>query len=174
MGQGNRSKIGVLAAVAAGATAQYFLDPALGRTRRAQTKDRFAGMIRRPAKKLGDQVGKKTQLLRDRAEGLGHEAMRTEVDEWPENDQVLVDKVRSEVLGGPEWSQYTINVDAARGVVALRGQVDRLEQVNELEERVRQIPGVRDVENYVHLPGSEPQNIQSAVSASQGGRGPKP
>jgi mycoredoxin len=122
-------------------------------------------MIRRHAKKLGAETGMKSQIRRDRAVGAAHQLARTEADEWPENDAVLVDKIRSEVLGGPEWSPYTINVDAARGVVALRGQVDRPEQVDELEERVRNVPGVREVHSYLHLPGNEPPNVEEALFA---------
>jgi hypothetical protein len=166
-----RRRTGLLAVVGIGAAAaQYFFDPVLGRTRRTQTKDRIAGMARRPAKKLSDEAAKKSQLLRDRAEGAAHELTRTEADEWPENDAVLVDKIRSEVLGGPEWSPYTINVNAARGVVALRGQGDRPEQIAELEERVRDVPGVREVQSLLHLPGTEPPNVQDALSASRAGQ----
>lgn len=152
------------AAIAAGAAAaQYFLDPELGRTRRTRTKDRIAGMVRRPVRKAADQARKKAELMRDRTEGAIHETMRSPAQEWPENDPVLADKVRSEALGDDEWRSYQINVDAARGVVTLRGQVDRPHQIDELEERVRRVAGVRDVDNLLHLPDTEPANIADEV-----------
>lgn len=36
--------------------------------------------------------------------------------------------------------------------VVLRGEVDRPEQIRELEERTKRIRGVRDVESLLHLP----------------------
>ena len=36
----------------------------------------------------------------------------------------------------------------------LRGQVDRPELIHDLEEAVRKVPGVRGVENLLHLPGT--------------------
>jgi osmotically-inducible protein OsmY len=49
-----------------------------------------------------------------------------------------------------------INVNAERGVVVLRGQVERPELLEALEARVRNVKGVRAVENLLHLPGSPP------------------
>jgi osmotically-inducible protein OsmY len=41
------------------------------------------------------------------------------------------------------------------GVVQLRGQVQRPDLVDTLVERTRKVQGVVDVENLLHLPGTE-------------------
>ena len=47
-----------------------------------------------------------------------------------------------------------INVQAHDGIVELRGEVPRPELIDELVERTRQIPEVRDVENLLHVQGT--------------------
>ena len=39
-------------------------------------------------------------------------------------------------------------------MIVLRGQLERPEQTNAVEAAVRRVPGVRDVENLLHLPGT--------------------
>lgn len=124
--------------------------------------------MRGSAGHLEDQASKKSTIARDRARGVAHEL--TTSDAAPPTDQALVDKVRSEVLAGPEWRACTINIDAAEGAVALRGEVTRPEQVKQLEAAVAQVPGVRTVDNFVHPPGTQPENIREAVEASDQAR----
>lgn len=143
---------------AAGAAAAYFLDPERGRTRRVQTKDQVAGAVRRQRRQLERQVNQKSDYLTDRAKGLAHEIGRQEDTQAPDEDRTLVDKVRSEVLGAEEFQPYTINVDATDGVVVLRGQMDRPDQIRALRDAVTKVPGVRDVESFLHLPGTPPPN----------------
>lgn len=145
-------------AFTAGATIAYFLDPQLGRTRRVRTKDQVAGALRRRRRRLETEVERKTDYLQDRAQGLRHEVARPSEAQVPDNDRSLVDKVRSEVLGKDEFRPYTVNVDAADGVVVLRGQLDRPEQIRSLRDEVEKVPGVRVVESYLHLPGTPPPN----------------
>lgn len=152
MGSGRTWMLG--SGMVIGAAAAYLFDPDNGRRRRSQMMDMAAARTRR-ASRAAEGVG--TQAM-DRARGMAHEA--TSTSEPPPSDRALVDKVRSEVLGGPEWRPYTINVDAVDGVVALRGQVERSEQVDQLREAVAAVPGVRAVENYLHLPGTPAPNVQ--------------
>ncbi len=46
------------------------------------------------------------------------------------------------------------------GVVQLRGEVRRIELIRDLERRTLDIPGVRGVENLLHLPHTQPQMHQ--------------
>jgi osmotically-inducible protein OsmY len=161
-----KARNAILVGAAAGAAAQYFLDPVLGRTRRVKARDRLAAGIRRPARKLEDEAGKRVQMAGDRASGLAHELTSTGTP--PPTDRALVDKIRSEVIGWPQWAGYTINVHAADGAVTLRGQLDRPQQVGELEDAVRRVPGVRSVESFLHPPGTQPENVREATEASQG------
>lgn len=152
-------------AAAAGAAAAYLLDPRMGRTRRAQLADRTRGMLRRGARKTSDRARKQAERAQDRARGLAREVARDEADLVPDNDQTLIDKIRSEILGAERWRPFTINVDAADGEVALRGQLDRPDQIRDLTDAVGKVPGVKAVRSYLHLPGTEPPNVADARKA---------
>ncbi|HWB72194.1 MAG TPA: BON domain-containing protein [Egibacteraceae bacterium] len=159
MGQRLRKAPLVLAACAAGAAVQYLFDPDRGRQRRIQAKDQAAATVRGAARRAQDRVSKRSQYAQDRAKGIAHELTTPSDAQVPEEDRTLVDKVRSEVLGSPEFSGYTVNVNAVEGVVTLRGQLDRPEQIRDLREAVSKVPGVRQVEDFLHLPDTPPPNL---------------
>ena len=145
---------------AAVAVLVYFLDPRSGRGRRARTKDQLLAKTRRTTR----QAQEKVSYAGDKLEGVAHSVIQSD-GEAPDDDKTLADKVKSEVLGSPEFEGHQVLVDAADGVVALRGEVQREEQVGDLEAAVRRVPGVRDVENYVHLPGTPAPNKQGSLGA---------
>jgi osmotically-inducible protein OsmY len=66
----------------------------------------------------------------------------------------LVDRVESIVFRDPRFPKGQISINAEQGEVFLRGQVARPELIQDLEEAVRKVPGVRGVENLLHLPGT--------------------
>ena len=140
---------GVVGAVA------YFCDPRNGRGRRSQAKDQLMARTRR----VGDQAQKKASYAQGKAEGV----IQSGGGEPPADDKALADKIKSEILGGEEYAGHQVVVDAADGVVALRGEMARTEQINDLEAAVRKVPGVREVENYVHLPGTPAPNKQDSL-----------
>jgi osmotically-inducible protein OsmY len=146
----------ILGAVA-GALVQYLLDPARGRARRAKLRDRSVAAVRRPMKRVRRTSGQKVTYLRGRARGMGH---RLAPSGPPVDDRTLVDKVRSEVLGSPRFGRYSLNVDAADGVVVLRGQVDERDAISDLVGAVGKVTGVRRVENLLHTPHTVAPNVQ--------------
>ena len=150
-----------------GAVARHFTDPELGRTRRVKAKDMAAARVRRPLRKAADTAQKKATMAEDRAAGMAHEATTSQADQQPEDDRALVDKVRSEALGGEDWRPYTINVNALDGVVTLRGQVDSSVKIEQAIKAVQGVAGVRSVESYLHLPGEEPPNLASVHEATR-------
>lgn len=115
----------------AGALAMYFLDPEKGRTRRAQVQD-------------------KVTKIRTKGSGVVG-AQRQEAP--PANDQTLAAKIESEVLGKAEYPKGSINVNVEYGVVYLRGEVPSQDAKSAIEQDVRKVTGVVDVENLLHLPG---------------------
>ena len=139
----------VLIAAAIGAALTYFFDPNRGRGRRAMLRDRSAGTARQSARRLA-------RLSR----GVGAEAYgvtqrirhRTEEPKPQLDDVTLARKVETEIFRSPEVPKGKINVNAVDGVVELRGEADRPEMVRDLEEQVRNIPGVLDVRNMLHVP----------------------
>jgi hyperosmotically inducible protein len=140
----------VLLAGAAGAAAAYFLDPANGKRRRHLAVDwisaRFRGAGRR-AERVGRGIGAQTY-------GVAQSARHLSEADRPENDATLSHKVESEVLGHVDVPAGRVNVNAEMGVVTLRGAVDRLDQIEEIEARTRRVNGVRDVRNLLVLSGT--------------------
>jgi hypothetical protein len=136
---------------AAGVAFEYFLDPDMGRRRRNVARDRGMAMFRGAARGLtrrGRLAGASAYGLRQKLSHLQPE------DPLPPNDVTLAQKVESEVFRDPALPKGRINVNAQFGTIVLRGEVDRPEQVNEIEAAVKRVPGVRDVENLLHLPGT--------------------
>jgi osmotically-inducible protein OsmY len=68
------------------------------------------------------------------------------------NDPALAQKVESEVFRGTDVPKGNVNVNAEDGVVYLRGEVPDRAMMDELVERVRNVDGVKGVENLTHLP----------------------
>jgi osmotically-inducible protein OsmY len=142
-----------LLGVITGAGALYLLDPVMGRTRRKQAADQAIGA----AHTAQDQIAGKVTQAGDRAMGAISEALP---DEAPANDQTLVAKVRSEVLGNADWADYSLNVDAADGVVTLRGEVASIDHRDAIVEAVEGVTGVEQVSSLLHLPGETPENVK--------------
>lgn len=67
------------------------------------------------------------------------------------DDATLAHKVESELFRGRGATKASVNVNVVDGVVWLRGEVKRPEQIRRLEQKVRSVPEVRDVENLLHL-----------------------
>jgi osmotically-inducible protein OsmY len=143
-------KLGIGAA--AGALLAFFLDPRSGRRRRHELRDRARGSFHRALRKTRHLA----RGITADAYGVKQKARhRREVPKEQPNDATLTAKVESEVLRGADVPKGQINVNAEDGVVVLRGQVERPELIAELESRVRKVQGVLDVENLLHLPGTD-------------------
>jgi osmotically-inducible protein OsmY len=79
---------------------------------------------------------------------------RSPEDPFPPNDVTLARKVESDLFRDPDVPKGRINVNAEGGIIVLRGELGRREQIEAVEAAVRRIPGVREVENLLHLPGT--------------------
>lgn len=146
-------RIPLIAAVAA--ALMYFFDPGDGKRRRNVVIDRTKAFFRRRASRGARAVGSQAHALRQKATHLREE-------EKPlANDATLKAKVESEIFRSPDVPKGQIDVNAENGVVYLRGEAGRPELVEELEKQVRKIPGVRSVENLLHLPGEPAPSKQS-------------
>jgi len=136
-------------AIAGTAIAGYFLDPNEGPRRRQMAQDRVMGMFRGQAR----QAEQAARTGASQAAGMAARAKAAATpDSPPADDHALADRVRTELFRPADFPKGDMNVDAVDGIVSLRGQVERVEQVREIEEQVRSIPGVRDVENHLHTP----------------------
>jgi osmotically-inducible protein OsmY len=72
----------------------------------------------------------------------------------PADDITLAHKVETEIFRPSDAPKGTVNVNAVDGVVFLRGVAESSKQIRELESKVEAIPGVREVKNLLHLPGT--------------------
>lgn len=134
-----------------GATLAFFFDPDRGRYRRNQARDRVAGVLHRALRRGRRRVRYTTAELAGVGKRLTH--IR------PENDSpdevTLAQRVESEVFRDPAVPQGQVNINVEDGIVVLRGQLQRPEQISSLEAAVRKVPGVKGVKNLLHLPGPD-------------------
>ena len=137
-----------LRSAAIGAALVYFFDPQQGATRRNVLRDRVAAFFRKRGRAT-------VRAVRSEAHGLKQKATHLREEPKSFEDQTLKAKVESEVFRPADAPKGEVDVNVENGVVYLRGQVDRPELVQELEQRVRSVQGVERVENLLHPPGTE-------------------
>jgi len=104
-------------------------------------------------------AAKRFALQSERA-GRAVGAQRYGLGLWPRgrssvDDVTLARQVESELFREQNAPKGQISVNAANGVVQLRGEVEKPGLIDELVERARSVQGVREVENLLHLPGQE-------------------
>jgi osmotically-inducible protein OsmY len=142
----------VLGLVGLGAALTYFFDPEQGRRRRAMTRDRSVAFFRRRMRKT-ERLGRSASA---QAEGLVEKAKHLEEEPKPQPDDVtLTRKVETEIFRDADIPKGQINVNAENGKIYLRGEVGQPELIEDLEKRARKVQGVQEVENLLHLPGTE-------------------
>lgn len=142
---------------ALGAGFAFFFDPQSGKRRRKTTADRIAGFFRQSGRRA-DRAGR---AVASEAYGIKQKATHLREEEKPQpDDATLARKVESEIFRDAEVPKGQINVNAEGGVVYLRGEVERPELISDLEQAARKVQGVREVENFLHVPGVEPQMKQ--------------
>ncbi len=144
-----------------GAAGAYFFDPHSGNRRRAMARDRIGAFFRRGAQTTADRVQTSTQMATDKARGVAAQAKRAaQPEQSAPNDQALADRVKSEIFRPDDVPKGSINVNAEEGIVYLRGEVKRPEDMKALVEAARKVDGVRGVENLLHLPKTPPRHKQ--------------
>jgi BON domain-containing protein len=144
-----RFRAGVLG-LALGAVTAYFGDPDNGRRRRALARDRGLAFLRRMFRRT-ERAGRAVSA---EAYGVSQKIQHRTEEPKELDDTTLAQKVQTEIFRDPEVPKGQINVNAANGVVSLRGEVDSPELIDELVKRTRKVQGVRDVENLLHAPGT--------------------
>jgi len=159
-------KVRTVLAMAIGAGAAYFGDPAQGRRRRTQAADQLRAWSRRRRREAARQAryeeGRTTGEAA-RARGAGHY--------HPHGDADLQEHLRM-VLANHPVATSLVNVEVYEGLARLRGQVENASEAAALVEAVRQVPGVGGVEDLLHLPGEVPPNKAAAVAASAAASAP--
>jgi osmotically-inducible protein OsmY len=135
------------AAGAAGLAAGYFLDPDSGKRRRHIARDRTLALFRRGA----DRTRREAEYRAQQAEGKVEAAKSKAAPEKPAaNDQALAERVKSEIFQPADAPKGSVNVNVENGVVYLRGEVKRPEEIRKLVEEAGHVDGVRGVESLLH------------------------
>ena len=155
--------VGMGLAAAAGAAAAYFLDPDRGRARRNQTRDQAMSKVRGGKQSV---EGAATAASAQASGAAQKAAAAAREEEPPANDQTLARKVETEIFRDEDAPKGQVDVDAADGVVTLRGQVDSDDMIEKLEKATRKVTGVKDVQNLLHKPGEPAPNVPSATGGS--------
>jgi osmotically-inducible protein OsmY len=137
------------AAGAAGLAAGYFLDPDSGKRRRHVARDRALGLIRRGARKTGRQADYVESTVEGKVEAV---KSKTAPPKPAANDQALAERVKSEIFQPADAPKESVNINVENGVVYLRGQVKRPDEIKKLVKEAEAVDGVRGVENLLHTP----------------------
>jgi CBS domain-containing protein len=145
--------LALLAGLGSGSAALYFLDPAVGRRRRARMRDRLAHALRL----AGRDVHKVEAHATNRARGLLARA-RAALQPRPVSDEVVEERVRS-AIGRVCSHAGAIEVSAMNCAVTLSGPILEREHHRVLRE-VSHVRGVRAVTDRLdphvapdHVPG---------------------
>jgi osmotically-inducible protein OsmY len=137
----------------------YFASPRQGRRRRKMAVQRTAGGARHAVR-----AGRRTaRHAVSELRGAGQRALHPQSRQSPPADDItLAHKVETEIFRPADAPKGTVNVNAVDGVVFLRGVAQTPEQIRDLERQVQSIPGVKKVENLLHVPGTPaPHDSQS-------------
>jgi BON domain len=143
----------VLRGMVLGAGIAYLFDPESGRGRRVKLIDR-AGRLLREVRHL---AARKKRFAAGRLRGLSAPLHQDEAPRATDDGTVL-QRIRSEALRDVGVSTSEVDVTVADGVATLRGEVGSASLVDDLVDRVRLVPGVRDVDAMIRVgSGVEPQ-----------------
>ena len=134
-----------------GATAEYLLDPGAGKRRRHVTRDKALSRVRR---RKHDAV-RRARYVEGVAEGMAHRAAHVvhPIHHEPPDDVTLSRKVESIAFREAGTPRGHVSVNAERGVVFLRGQLDSSEQIDALVSAAGAVEGVKEVRNLLHTGG---------------------
>ncbi len=155
----------VLASAGAGAAGAYVFDPKHGKGRRAKARDRVAGSFRHTTKRVGRAGRRMRALAVGRARRVQHAVGPH--DHGYVDDITLVQRVESRIFRDPHVPKGRLNVDAAGGVVFLRGALAEPQQIREIESAAAKVPGVVRLDSFLHLEGTPAPNKADALAAGR-------
>jgi hypothetical protein len=139
---------GLVLGAVTGALAAYVLDPELGRRRR----DQLAARVRHSRYRLARTGRARALQSVGQARGALHRLHPGKPEQL--DDAGLAHKVETVLFRDTTVPKGSISINAEGGKVFLRGQVERAEQIGHAAEVTAGIPGVDEVVNLLHLPGT--------------------
>jgi osmotically-inducible protein OsmY len=136
--------IGVAAAM--GAAAAYLFDPDRGKLRRAKLSDQTRARTREAM----ETVRSKVEYQKGAAKGILHDIAEPLRAEGDYDDNTLLQKVRSEVIG--HWpDNESIEIDITDGAVRVSGAIDNARDKKRLIRMVKDVDGVDLVEDRLSV-----------------------
>jgi hypothetical protein len=140
----------------------YFMDPERGRRRRHMARDQVMARMRRLGRAMrGTWRGATAETY-----GVSHRIVHlvprtTEVVD----DETLRQRVESQLFRDRHIPKGDLNISCEHGMVILRGELDTHMDIAQLEDRVRRTPGVRGVQNLLHVHGTAAPNKERSFRA---------
>jgi hypothetical protein len=129
-----------VAGAMAGAVMQYLFDPQVGRTRRVRLADQAAARMR----DLKRGADRKLRYQKGRIQGLVYETFERGEGDAPADDEVVLQRIRSSVIGPYPGDLSGLDLRIESGVVILTGTAPQQVRRN-LVDQIRQVAGVRGV-----------------------------
>ena len=142
----------------------YFMDPERGRRRRNMARDRVMSRARR----VGRGMSAIWRGAAAETVGISHRIVHL-VPKPSEltDDETLRQRVESQLFRDRHIPKGDLNINAEHGMVILRGQLESPIEIQQLEERVRHMLGVRGVQNLLHPRGTPAPNKHRSWLAGQ-------
>jgi osmotically-inducible protein OsmY len=140
----------VLAGLAsvAGAIVAFLTDPARGRSRRARLVDQGGAIIRRTGRRAEHAVRGVGVTASDAVAAIRHARPS---GTGAIDDVTLRDRAETELFRDPSVPKGTINVNAERGILVLRGEVPTAALRDRLVTEAEGIDGVWSVQNLLRV-----------------------
>jgi osmotically-inducible protein OsmY len=133
-----------------GTVLTLLFDARSGARRRALARDRSAALVRR----LFRRSTRTAKGIAASGVGWSHRARHLREEPKDYDDVTLAQKVQTELFRSADAPKGAVDVNVANGVVQLRGEVQEQALIDALISQTRKVQGVRDVESYLHLPGT--------------------
>jgi hypothetical protein len=144
------------AGAALGGLFAFLFDPQNGKRRRRTARDRTMGTLRRG----GRRTTRAGRHVRSQAYGMKQRVAHRTEEPKDHDDVTLARKVETILFRDADVPKGQIDVNVQNGVVQLRGEAPTQEMIDDLESRARDVQGIREVENLLHLRGAQPQMHQ--------------
>jgi osmotically-inducible protein OsmY len=144
------------AGAALGGLFAFLFDPQSGKRRRRTALDRTMGVLRRS----GRRTARTGRHMKSQAFGMKQRMTHRTEAPRDHDDVTLARKVETIIFRDAEVPKGRIDVNVQKGVVQLRGEAPTQQMIDDLESRARDVQGIRDVENLLHLPSAQPRMHQ--------------
>ena len=152
-----------IVAMIVGGGLAWLMDPQAGNRRRSLLAGKLNSLMNRGSR----SAGASSRQVADRAQGVLVESVPHSRDNPDPDDTTLKDRVESEAFRDTPVLRGKMNVNVAGGIVELRGELDSQAEIDQVVAAVRAVPDVRDIHNYLHLPGTPAPNKEEALKASR-------